>query len=85
MIGLGDRHNDNILIQRNGAVSHIDFDCLFEKGTILPIPEVVLICVVDGLARAVPSDGELHRRVRRERRGGRVPVDVRAGDSMHAK
>ena len=41
MIGLGDRHNDNILIQKNGAVSHIDFDCIFEKGTILPIPEVM--------------------------------------------
>ena len=40
MIGLGDRHNDNILIQKNGAVSHIDFDCIFEKGSILPIPEV---------------------------------------------
>lgn len=40
VIGLGDRHNDNILIQRSGAVSHIDFDCIFEKGTILPTPEV---------------------------------------------
>ena len=48
MIGLGDRHNDNILIQKNGAVSHIDFDCIFEKGTILPIPEVRMrIIVVD--------------------------------------
>lgn len=43
MIGLGDRHNDNILIQKNGAVSHIDFDCIFEKGTILPIPEVFVV------------------------------------------
>lgn len=43
MIGLGDRHSDNILLQRNGAVSHIDFDCIFEKGTVLPTPEVSMI------------------------------------------
>ena len=29
---LGDRHGDNILIDKNtGDVVHIDFDCLFEK------------------------------------------------------
>lgn len=40
MIGLGDRHQDNILVQCNGSVSHVDFDCIFEKGTILKVPEV---------------------------------------------
>ena len=40
VIGLGDRHQDNILVQQDGSVSHIDFDCIFEKGTVLPVPEV---------------------------------------------
>ena len=32
IMGLGDRHCENILIFKNtGAVLHIDFDCLFEK------------------------------------------------------
>ena len=43
VIGLGDRHQDNILVQCNGSVSHVDFDCIFEKGTILKVPEVSLL------------------------------------------
>lgn len=39
-IGLGDRHCDNILIhQDSGKIFHIDYDCIFEKGKKLPIPE----------------------------------------------
>lgn len=42
IIGLGDRHCENILFfKKNGSVLHIDFDCLFEKGKSLPIPEIV--------------------------------------------
>ena len=42
VIGLGDRHGDNILIhQHTGEVTHVDFDCIFEKGAKLKIPEVV--------------------------------------------
>ena len=42
VIGLGDRHGDNILIhQHTGEVTHVDFDCIFEKGTKLKIPEIV--------------------------------------------
>ncbi|EDK45716.1 conserved hypothetical protein [Lodderomyces elongisporus NRRL YB-4239] len=42
LIGLGDRHCENILLfKKSGAVLHIDFDCLFEKGKSLPTPEVV--------------------------------------------
>jgi phosphatidylinositol kinase/protein kinase (PI-3 family) len=41
-IGLGDRHGDNILVhQHTGEISHVDFDCIFEKGLKLRVPEVV--------------------------------------------
>ena len=40
--GLGDRHGDNILIHgHTGEVTHVDFDCIFEKGIKLKIPEIV--------------------------------------------
>jgi phosphatidylinositol kinase/protein kinase (PI-3 family) len=42
IIGLGDRHCDNILLHFDtGESSHVDFDCIFEKGKKLPIPETV--------------------------------------------
>lgn len=42
VIGLGDRHGDNILIHlHTGEVTHVDFDCIFEKGARLKIPEIV--------------------------------------------
>ncbi|CAL1700250.1 unnamed protein product [Somion occarium] len=40
IIGLGDRHCENILMDlHNGDVIHVDFNCLFEKGKQLEIPE----------------------------------------------
>ncbi|CEP61553.1 protein kinase MEC1 LALA0_S03e05446g [Lachancea lanzarotensis] len=42
ILGLGDRHCENILLDvETGKVLHVDFDCLFEKGKRLPIPEIV--------------------------------------------
>ena len=42
IIGLGDRHGDNILIhQHTGEVTHVDYDVIFEKGTKLKVPEIV--------------------------------------------
>jgi len=42
IIGLGDRHADNILLNRKtGEVINVDFDCIFEKGKDLKIPELV--------------------------------------------
>lgn len=42
ILGLGDRHCENILLDiETGKVLHVDFDCLFEKGRKLPIPEIV--------------------------------------------
>lgn len=42
LIGLGDRHGDNILLNtQNGEVANVDFDCLFDKGKKLGTPELV--------------------------------------------
>ena len=42
VIGLGDRHTENILIDTtNGECVHVDFDCLFDKGLQLARPEIV--------------------------------------------
>lgn len=42
IVGLGDRHGDNILIDTNTAdCVHVDFDCLFDKGVSLAKPEIV--------------------------------------------
>eukprot|EP01034_Spumella_vulgaris_P021660 gene21660-27701_t len=42
VIGLGDRHTENILIDMtNGECVHVDFDCLFDKGLSLLRPEIV--------------------------------------------
>lgn len=42
ILGLGDRHCENILLDiETGKVLHVDFDCLFDKGKRLPVPEIV--------------------------------------------
>ncbi|KAL2911314.1 hypothetical protein HK105_209228 [Polyrhizophydium stewartii] len=42
IVGLGDRHGGNILLDtQTGAIQHIDFNCIFEKGHHLRIPERV--------------------------------------------
>mmetsp|Transcript_10899 Transcript_10899/g.30148 ORF Transcript_10899/g.30148 Transcript_10899/m.30148 type:complete len:3004 (+) Transcript_10899:116-9127(+) len=41
VIGLGDRHSENILVTTSGELVHVDFDCIFNKGLLLPRPEVV--------------------------------------------
>jgi serine/threonine-protein kinase ATR len=39
IIGLGDRHSENILIEtKTGRLLHVDFDCIFDKGLNLPRP-----------------------------------------------
>ncbi|EDW46128.1 GM13436 [Drosophila sechellia] len=42
ILGLGDRHGENILFaEGNGDAVHVDFNCLFNQGELLPYPEVV--------------------------------------------
>jgi cell cycle checkpoint protein MEC1 len=42
VIGLGDRHLDNILmLKESGEVMHVDFSFLFDRGKRLGVPEVV--------------------------------------------
>ncbi|CAG9854398.1 unnamed protein product [Phyllotreta striolata] len=42
VLGIGDRHNSNILIDKTTAeVIHIDFGVAFEQGRVLPTPETV--------------------------------------------
>lgn len=42
VIGLGDRHTENILIDiSSGECVHVDFDCLFDKGLTLAKPEII--------------------------------------------
>ena len=42
LMGLGDRHLDNILLDRVSAeVVHIDYNIVFERGRRLPVPEIV--------------------------------------------
>ena len=41
-MGLGDRHGENIMLdQTSGECVHVDFDCLFDKGLSLQVPEIV--------------------------------------------
>lgn len=42
IIGLGDRHLENILVdETSGEVLHVDFSCLFDKGQLLEYAERV--------------------------------------------
>lgn len=42
VLGLGDRHLDNILLDLNTAeVVHIDFNLAFDRGLQLRVPEIV--------------------------------------------
>ena len=54
LIGIGDRHLDNIMINKNtGMIMHIDFDCIFEKGKSLGVPEIVPFRLTPNLVEAM--------------------------------
>ena len=57
-LGLGDRHCENIMIDcKSGALVHVDFNCLFEKGKKLSIPEVVPFRLTQNIVKGFGSCG----------------------------
>lgn len=62
VVGLGDRHLDNILFKENSAeLVFIDFECIFNMGRTLPVPEIVPFRLTPELQTAMGpffEDGE---------------------------
>ncbi|XP_033169815.1 serine/threonine-protein kinase Smg1 isoform X1 [Drosophila mauritiana] len=58
VIGLGDRHLDNVLINLgSGDIVHIDYNVCFEKGRTLRIPEKVPFRLTQNLVQAMGITG----------------------------
>ena len=58
VIGLGDRHVENILMDiTNAECVHVDFDCLFDKGLNLGRPEIVPFRLTPNLVDALGATG----------------------------
>ncbi|CAF3681476.1 unnamed protein product [Rotaria socialis] len=54
MIGLGDRHLDNVLVDlKSGQIIHIDYNICFEKGKKLRVPEKVPYRLTQNLQNAL--------------------------------
>ncbi|KAG9015870.1 serine/threonine-protein kinase M1 [Tulasnella sp. JGI-2019a] len=58
ILGLGDRHGENILFDSiTGDTVHVDFNCLFEKGTTFAVPERVPFRLTQNLVDAMGVTG----------------------------
>ena len=58
VVGLGDRHNENILIDMSsGEAVHVDFSCLFDKGKTLDTPETVPFRLTNNLLDGLGVSG----------------------------
>ena len=58
VIGLGDRHLDNLLVNLNtGEVAHIDYNICFEKGQNLRVPERIPFRMTQNLQTALGLTG----------------------------
>ncbi|KAL6760911.1 hypothetical protein V8C86DRAFT_1010253 [Haematococcus lacustris] len=58
LLGLGDRHLDNILLDtESGQLVHIDFNVCFEKGLGLRVPEVVPFRLTQALSSGLGAAG----------------------------
>jgi serine/threonine-protein kinase ATR len=58
ILGLGDRHLENILIDvTSGDAIHIDFNCLFDRGKTLDVPERVPFRLTQNMVAAFGVTG----------------------------
>ncbi|KAJ3318863.1 Serine/threonine-protein kinase smg1 [Boothiomyces sp. JEL0866] len=58
ILGLGDRHLDNILIDlEEGSIVHVDFNVCFEKGKRLRVPETVPFRLTQNIVSAFGPTG----------------------------
>ncbi|XP_063698186.1 serine/threonine-protein kinase ATR-like [Culicoides brevitarsis] len=54
VLGLGDRHGENILLDGScGDVVHVDFNCLFNRGELFDVPEVVPFRLTHNMVKAM--------------------------------
>ncbi|EOD43838.1 putative inositol kinase kinase protein [Neofusicoccum parvum UCRNP2] len=58
VLGLGDRHGENLLlIEDDGRVFHVDFNCLFDKGLTFEKPELVPFRLTHNMVDAMGAYG----------------------------
>ncbi|KAH3671692.1 hypothetical protein OGAPHI_000397 [Ogataea philodendri] len=58
LVGMGDRHGDNIMLSElSGQILHVDFDCLFDKGKKLAVPERVPFRLTQNMTAAMGVTG----------------------------
>lgn len=58
IIGLGDRHCENIMLSDvDGELTHVDFDCIFDAGHKLKVPEVVPFRLTSNCVSAMGANG----------------------------
>ena len=54
MLGLGDRHGENILFDaKTGDTIHVDFNCIFNRGELLEYPEKVPFRLTHNMVKAM--------------------------------
>eukprot|EP00177_Eucheuma_denticulatum_P000643 GFKZ01001157.1.p1 GENE.GFKZ01001157.1~~GFKZ01001157.1.p1 ORF type:complete len:878 (+),score=116.22 GFKZ01001157.1:427-3060(+) len=58
IVGLGDRHGENVLIERTtGRCVHVDFAMLFDKGRTLRVPEIIPFRLTPNMVTAMGIAG----------------------------